>query len=511
MPFHFYISYARVDSDGYLQKFFEDLTYAIQIRLGFPRDTEVGFFGQREFDPQSQWPDDSIEALRTSRTMVSILSPAYFSSEYAGKEWQLFETRSHLGNGRTGSSESWRPNPPSLIAPVIWVPWQDCAPKVVNEIESRIGESSSIYKRNGLLTMRKALSQFQREYVELVVALAEQIIERSATTKSPLLDVLPKLDELDSAFSLFDESSFDEPKEKSRYKVVVIEDHDQVREMLVEGLRVFGHEAKGFAQAEPMLREILPDDRQVNMPDLFIIDLQLEPEKIQGMDLIERLTTNKVPSAIIAMSASLSSSNYYEARGKGAADVIAKPFDIVRTIRRIETVANIGRNRRLRRQEQWASTLTDPSRRDRPVFLSYAGEDTRTASLVRSHIEAAGYGVWYSSQLEGSSRERILNAIDQAHVFVPLITINYPSSYLCLAEMVRFYHRRRNDKSPLLVPVLDGLLSRIRNLDLIKPIIEEHPYVDITAERLVEGLNALLGLIQKTVGRQPEKEPESRE
>lgn len=432
--------------------------------------------------------------------MVSVLSPAYFVSEYAGKEWQLFETRRHQRNGRKGLAESWRPNPSSLIAPVIWVPWQDRTPKVVNEIECRIGKSSSIYKKNGLLNMRKSLSQFQHEYVELIVALAEQIIEMAATTKSPLLDVLPPLNEVDSAFAFFDESSSDETKEPDRYKVVVIEDHDQVREMLVEGLRVFGHDAKGFAQAEPMLQEILPNDRQVNMPDLFIIDLKLEKGKMQGMNLIERLTSNKVPSAIIAMSASLSSSSYYEASGKGATDVISKPFDLIPTIRRMETVANIGRNRRLRGQD---CQLTDPSRQDRPVFLSYANEDKGIASVLRSHIEAAGIGVWYSSQLEGFSRERILSEIYDARVFVPLITDNYPTSPLCLAEMIRFYHRRLTDKTPVLVPVLDGLLSGLRNLDLIRPIIEEHPYVDITSDGLADGLTALLALIKKTVGRQP--------
>lgn len=498
MANYFYLSYASVDNSDYLQRFFEDLTYAIQFRLGLSRDKQVGFFDRREKEFSSHWHGPVTEALRTSRTMVSLLSPAYFRSEYTGKEWQLFDTRRHLCTARKGSTEAERVSTPSVIAPVIWLPWQDHTPKVVSETLHRLGDSTSVYKKNGLLMMRES---FQREYVEVVVALAEQIIDMAETTQLRPLDVLPPLNEVDSAFTLSGESSvgFPNETEKVRYKVVVVEDHQQVREMLVEGLRVFGHDATGYAEAESVFLEILPDNRQITMPDLFVIDLELGAGKIQGMDLIKLLRANKVPSAIVAMSASLSSSNFLEAWKGGAADVIAKPFDLIPTVRRMETLANIGMGRRLRSPEQCPPFPTDPSRQDRPVFLSYANADQSIASVLRSHIEAAGIGVWYSLQPEGPCREHILDAIDRALVFVPLITDSYPGSPLCMAEMVRFYRRRITNKSPALLPVLNGLLEGMRNLDLIRPIVEEHQYVDITSERLADGLTALLGLIRKTL------------
>jgi DNA-binding response OmpR family regulator len=332
--------------------------------------------------------------------------------------------------------------------------------------------------------------------------MVNKVTEMIETPMIPAPDVTSQLNEVDNAFSLFRGPSAHPPNEsekKRKYKAVVVEGHGQVRDMLVECLRFSGFEAEGYYEGEFVLGEILQDTRQVTLPDLFVIDLELQAGKVCGMSLIEQLTDNNIPSAIMAMSQNLSGGYLIEAMKTGAEDVVHKPFDVFQIMERMENLARIGRNRQLYRQHQLTN---DDSRQNRPVFLSYSNKDKRIASVLRSHIEARGIGVWYapdSLQPGDAFRRRILDAIDRAHVFVPLITDSYPNSPFCMAELVRFYRRLRTDRSPVLLPVLHGSPEEMENFDWIKPIMEEHQYADITSERFVNGLTALLGRIQKAV------------
>jgi DNA-binding response OmpR family regulator len=329
------------------------------------------------------------------------------------------------------------------------------------------------------------------------MALAETSLESGLSNPN----ASSQQDEVQVAFDLFERL----PPQSNcaeRYRAVVVEGDDQVRNMLVECLRFCNFEAEGFADSAVVLREIFPDVRSMTWPDLFIIDLELKPAGIDGMKLIEWLSDNNVPSAIMATSANVSNSYLVEAMKIGAEDIVSKPLDVFRVIKRMEKLASIGRNRRLYRQCQFSSNTADPSRQHRPVFLSYSERDRRMASVIRSHIEAAGVGVWYAPdnlQPGDVFRKRIVDAIDGAHVFVPLITDNYPNSAFCMAELLRFYRRLTSDNPPLLLPVLCGLPDTIPNFEWIKPIVDEHQYADITSERILNGLTALVGVIQKAV------------
>lgn len=486
MSFHFYLSYAPADYSEDLQGFFTDLSSTINLLRSDEEAT--GFFDPPGVSNGSEWRGGVSEALRTSQTMVALISPEYLRSDSAGKEWQIFEMRRNPGGNLQASAI------PEAIAPIVWIPC-DHLPKTVSDAAGGLSHLNGAYRQNGLLVLRRSLDRFQDEYVKTLVALAKHLIGMARTAKLPALDALPDFDNVDSAFNPSHElfpSLARESEKGSKYRAVIVEDDRQVREMLQQFLTFHGFECESYADATVALNQILKTE-----PDVLLVDLELEPNQMQGLKLIERLTVTDDPPSIIGMSAGLSNSELIEALKCGADDVIAKPFDIFQILERIKTLADIGRNRRLYKKKK------KDDDRDRPVFLSYSFKDRRTAAILRTQIESRGIGVWYASDVlepEDPIMDRISHGLDRAQVFIPLITDNYPRSSWCAFEMTRF-SESKTDKSRVVFPVLEGVKERIRNQDLIRAIMYERDVVDITFDRFADGLTALLGRIQQALGK----------
>jgi DNA-binding response OmpR family regulator len=503
MSMHFYLSYAPADYSEHLREFCEDLTCTIRARLLQSGNEPVGFLDRRGIARDSHWPADVAEALRTSQTMVVLMSPEYFRTASSGKEWQIFEMRRRL-RAEPGSNEV-----SGVIAPVIWIPREGNVPKVVSDCEDSLGQVNGVYRQNGLLMMRESLTRFGDEYVNILVTLAEQIIAMARIARLPPLDDLPPFDEVDDAFnSPYELSiSFTDQARDGRYKAIVVERHEQVRKMLVEYLRFSDFEVDGYEEARLVPARILKNEPQGSPPDLFVVDLECEADSREGLGLIESTKAIKTRPAVMALTAGLSDKNLIEAMQMGAEDVVPKPFDVPEIVERMKNLASIGRNRRLRPSGQFPSDSTDDTRIKRPVFLSYSSKDNKNkgvATFLRSNIEARGIGVYYADDHplpEGSAAAKsILKAIDEAQVYLPLLTYGYPTSCFCLAELVRFYSRLATDDSRTLLPVLHDSPKTMPHFAWIKPIIEEHQYADLTSGRFLNGLIALLGWIQRAVG-----------
>lgn len=280
----------------------------------------------------------------------------------------------------------------------------------------------------------------------------------------------------------------------TRFKAIVIDDDDQVRKMLVECLEFLGFYCVGYREAEAVL-DLLSDRPSQMVPDLFVIDLELGAGRLQGLNLIEMLTGHDLPSTIIAMSAGLSNAELIEALKAGAHDVIAKPFDVFQFADRMRRLADIGRNRIIFRLTHLHANGSGPQSLDRPVFLSYTFRDKRTASILTRQLESRGIGVSYFSDNEPKElRVRIDTALESAQVLVPLLTDNYPRSSWCVFEMSRSRHPRIPGL-PVIFPVLEGVLDRIRNRELLN--LDGYEYVDITFDRFADGLTTLIGRIQR--------------
>ena len=282
-----------------------------------------------------------------------------------------------------------------------------------------------------------------------------------------------------------------------KYKAAILDDDRNLRELLVECLRFTGFEAEGYEEAEQLLRDIsVANFSPRALPDLIVVDLRLLPLKMQGLEFISELVARDVPSEVMAMTGEYpGDSDLIEAIRLGAGAIVSKPFDdILSLLKKMEHLAEIGMKRRLRLKKD------SRTRRRQPVFLSYSDDDARLATGLRRNIETTGAGVWHApSSLKGGDewRRHVEAGIDQACVFIALLTDDYVRSPACLGELLRF--RRRMEASPkprpLLLPVLAGLSDEVRRNHSIRPVLDRYQCIDLSI-RFLDGLTSLLGRIE---------------
>lgn len=284
-----------------------------------------------------------------------------------------------------------------------------------------------------------------------------------------------------------------ESKAAKEYSVVVVDDDDALRELLVKSMRfTYFERAEGYDEAEPFLRD-LSTMSPADMPDLIVVDLQLQPTKMQGLELISELAARDIPSEVVAITGNQPIADLVEAVRVGARVAIPKPFgDLLELFMRLNSLAEIGKKRRLKVK------APDPDRQERPVFLSYCSGDVKLATGLRRNIEAREIGVWYDlNGLRGGDdwMGEIEDQIKRASVFIALITDNYLHSPICNAELLCFRSRMEAspEPRPLLLPLLDGLSERSRKSPLLRPILERYQCIDLSVpERFVDRLTALL-------------------
>ncbi|MBT2207889.1 TIR-like protein FxsC [Actinomadura sp. NEAU-AAG7] len=174
----FFLSYARSrfragDPDRWVQKFFDDLC----ADLGQMTDAPNPGFMDRQIAPGSDWPRQIRDALSSCRVFVPLLSPAYFTSEYCGKEWTAFQERAQ--------AETAGPSRLSAMVPALWTPMgiADIPPpaRTVQFIPSSFPPA---YAAEGLYGIMK-LGRYREQYKETVFRLASAIKEQAAQADLP--------------------------------------------------------------------------------------------------------------------------------------------------------------------------------------------------------------------------------------------------------------------------------------------------------------------------------------
>jgi len=183
----FYLSYARGDLDGYLERFEEDLAREVRARTG-AREPMV-FFDRDSIALGSSWPSAIAAVLAASRVLVALLSPAYFASEWCGKEWEVFRRRR---DERAGL-----PNPPGFILPVRWIASR-AVPRTVAEMQIDAAEFPDAYRREGLRYLMK-LRRLEDDYEIFVAAFVRRLIE--AASREPRPSLPPAFDDVANAFA----------------------------------------------------------------------------------------------------------------------------------------------------------------------------------------------------------------------------------------------------------------------------------------------------------------------
>lgn len=287
-------------------------------------------------------------------------------------------------------------------------------------------------------------------------------------------------------------------------RVIVVEDDESLRHIMVEILRLRGFEAKGYGEAEGALAEqfdvsVSPDES----PDLVIVDLLLEANKMQGMQLIGELVARDVPSVILAVSGHASSSDLSQAMRTGASDCVTKPFDFTTFLPKLITLAQTGRKIQLRRNGH--SHEMDITRLHRPVFLSYPGEDRDSALVIKRYLEARDVATWYAPstiRVGDDWQGSISKGIKEAKFFIALITDNYFTKPGCIDELLEFDLRVRADlgHNLLLLPLLSGISEKTKQNPTFQSIQDRYQWLDISSGHFLDGLTALLLRIQDSLG-----------
>ena len=192
MPYEFFFSYTRANNDAYLKTLFADLSQAIRDIRGEPPDAEVGFFDQRELELGEEWDAAIINALQTSKVFIAVTSPAYFKSDYCGKEWRVFHNRISAGRA---------PVPP-LLKPIAWIPTElDTLASPLLKGQMTFGDPGALQNQRGFKHILKNLQDHTTTYNNLIEELAREITTAGDAQSIGPLGNVPSLALTPSAFA----------------------------------------------------------------------------------------------------------------------------------------------------------------------------------------------------------------------------------------------------------------------------------------------------------------------
>ena len=487
----FYLSCSPTDDYTLIRKFFWDLCDSIQIKAHSSIKRPIGFL-----DDNTSWNIDAVNALQNCNALIALLSPSYLGSRRAGQEWQTVEVRRqrqlpHLQYQRMSSYTS-----EGVFVPVIWKPTGQPLPSPVKH-ELDYARFTHSAPSEGLEATLKRQGTFGSAYIKFVNELAKYLLQLSENTSLPAGDISPT--QLAPAFATKTSPNITKP-ESEPYTIWILEDHKEVREILEEDLLLGGYSVKGFEEAESVEEEMYSDILRPKLPDLFIVDLVLRKNRMQGLDFIRKM--DRKPSAtppIIAISGHLPSSVLVQAIDAGAWATFSKPINMIEFHKKVTKFTAIGRKKR-----DFTMGQIDPNRLRRPVFLSYKEEDRQKASSLRNQIEAIDIAVWYASETVPPGdkwRPEVRKGIEEAKVFIAILSDTYSHSGPCMAELNRFYERLSTESNPLLLlPVVYNLSQEGRSNPTIRHILRDHHYIDMSSDDdFLDALTALLFRLQREI------------
>jgi hypothetical protein len=184
----FYFSYSRDDYSPELLEFWRDLEEEVRARLALSSYEQASFFDQRQIELGQSWDRALVEALQTSKALVSVCTPRYFRRKFCGKEVQFFLERQRLVPGAVTQP----------FCPVLWFPMDGPLPSPFDTLQFADSRFPPEYLKEGLRYLRKLN---KKKYQQVVFALGEVV--SAAATRSPELPPLPgslSLDEIADAF-----------------------------------------------------------------------------------------------------------------------------------------------------------------------------------------------------------------------------------------------------------------------------------------------------------------------
>lgn len=187
----FFVSHARSDTDTYLERLVADLTNEVRRKLGRRTEEDIRFWDSQEIELGERWPERLSDALRKAKLCVCLLSPAYFNSEFCGREFEVFRNR---------SNSCITNNPQAGIFPIWWETPHGSFPKSLENYQYMHGDLPELYGREGIRYLMK-LSRHQDEYQIFIDRLASKLVAAAESSPLPEIDELGPLLDIPNAFS----------------------------------------------------------------------------------------------------------------------------------------------------------------------------------------------------------------------------------------------------------------------------------------------------------------------
>ncbi|MBL7494401.1 toll/interleukin-1 receptor domain-containing protein [Frankia sp. AgB1.9] len=169
-PPTFFTSHVARDADNALVKrFHHDLEREVRLRFtGTPKPW--GFLGESHLSVGQPFKPDLLMALCTAKVMVALLTDAYFTRPWCGREWAVFAERARLAEA------AGLPRPPVLTVP--WLrqrgPFPDSLPRPVRQLQLTASYLDEIYEGLCLVDLMR---QRPANYDDLIIALADLVLD----------------------------------------------------------------------------------------------------------------------------------------------------------------------------------------------------------------------------------------------------------------------------------------------------------------------------------------------
>ena len=155
------------------------------------------------------------------------------------------------------------------------------------------------------------------------------------------------------------------------FKISVVEDDEDIREIVIYALNSAGFETNGYETGEEFLKSL-----DTGLPSLVILDIML-PED-DGLTILKRLRnipkTKKLP--VIMLTAKNSEIDKVKGLDLGADDYISKPFGVMELIARVNAVLRRGGSEESSENLKISNLSLDNARREvsidgDPIKLTY--------------------------------------------------------------------------------------------------------------------------------------------
>jgi FxsC-like protein len=185
--FDAFFSYARDDFSPYMAKFYADLAEEVRLLLGRAKADPILFRDEQDIGLGTVWRSELTSALHSTRVLISVQTPRYFSRPYCGKEVGVTLRR----EARLTDSHDRVP----AVIPINWCPCTSL-PAVISQYQQSHAELPRPYATHGLLVLVRN-DKYRNEYSDCLRFLASRIAESVRQT--------PPLPELDSPLA-FDEA-----------------------------------------------------------------------------------------------------------------------------------------------------------------------------------------------------------------------------------------------------------------------------------------------------------------